>query len=200
MDLWQWLCGVPTEVTSLNRCGAYRDIVAENDVTMMTRYENGATGVFITCTHDPIGTDRLEIQCEGGKILVEDSRRAKIFRLMKDGKPVTEGQLNESLSMGELAALTRSNEGGGLYTVEEFENSDGWGVQHRKVMENFARHLLTGEPLLADGLAGLRGVQLANASQLSGWMGKTVKLPCDEESYDRELNRRIGEEGKFPLR
>ena len=29
------------------------------------------------CTHDAIGTDRLEIDLDGGKIVVEDSKKAK---------------------------------------------------------------------------------------------------------------------------
>ncbi len=197
LDLWQWLCGVPTEVTAVNRCGAYRDIAAENDVTLLTRYENGATGVFISCTHDPMGTDRLEIHCDGGKILVEDSKKCTVYRLKHSGKPVDEGYLNEHLSMMEL---TKEMHSGSLYETETLEATGGWGIQHRQVMENFAAHLLHGESLLADGLDGLRGVELANAAQLSGWLGRTVPVPCDEEAYRRELNKRIAEEGKFPLR
>ncbi len=49
----------------------------------MTEYANGATGSFITCTHDAIGTDRLEIDLDGGKIVVEDSKKAKIYRMKK---------------------------------------------------------------------------------------------------------------------
>ena len=67
-------------------------------------------------------------------------------------------------------------------------------------MENFALHILTGSPLLAPGSDGIMGVRLANASQLSAWTGCTVELPCDEEAYARELNKRIAAEGKFPIR
>ncbi len=200
LDLWQWLCGVPTSVTSLNLNGAYRNIGTENDVTMLTQYKNGATGVFITCTHDPIGTDRLEIHCDGGKILVEGSKKATIYRLMKDGQRIDESWMNQNISLAELQNLTKSNGTSGLYEIEEFESADPWGVQHGKVLENFALHLLNGEPLLADGMDGLRGVQLANAAQLSGWTGKTVENPCDEEAYNTELNRLIAAEGKFPIR
>ena len=67
-------------------------------------------------------------------------------------------------------------------------------------MENFAQHILYGTPLLAPGSDGINGVRLANAAQLSGWLGKTVDLPCDEERYIAELNKRIAAEGKYPLR
>lgn len=200
LDLWQWICGVPTKVTSININGCHRDIVVENDVTMVTEYANGATGVFITCTHDPIGTDRLEIDFDAGKIVVEDSKKATIYRMAKDGQRVDENYMNEHFTMMELARLTSSNAGGSLYEVETFENNDAWGIQHGTVMENFALHVLTGSPLLAPGADGIMGVRLANASQLSAWTGKTVPLPCDEEEYAAELNKLIAAEGKFPVR
>lgn len=200
LDLWQWICGVPTKVTSININGCHRDIVVENDVTMMTEYANGATGTFITCTHDPIGTDRLEIDLDAGKIVVENSEKATVYRMTKDGKRVNEDYLNENVTMMELMMLTRSNGGGGLYETETFENTDGWGIQHGTVMENFALHVLTGSPLLAPGEDGIMGVNLANASQLSAWLGKTVELPVDPELYAAELNKRIAAEGKFPVR
>ena len=200
LDLWQWICGVPCRVTSLNLNGAHRDIAVENDVTMVTQYPNGATGSFITCTHDAIGTDRLEIDLDAGKIVVENSKTATVYRMVKDGRQVDEEYMNQHMSMMELAMLTSSNGGGGLYETEVFENSDGWGVQHGTVMENFALHILTGSPLLAPGSDGIMGVRLANASQLSAWTGCTVELPCDEEAYARELNKRIAAEGKYPIR
>lgn len=196
LDLWQWICGVPCEVTSVNINGCHRDIAVENDVTIVTRYPNGATGSFITCTHDAIGTDRFEIDFDAGKIVVENSTKATIYRMKQ-----TEKEMNDTMDMMQVAMLTRSNSsGGGLYDVEEFENNDGWGVQHGTVMENFALHVLTGSDLLAPGADGIMGVRLANASQLSAWTGKTVPLPCDEEQYNAELNKLIAAEGKFPVR
>ncbi|MCI8441379.1 MAG: Gfo/Idh/MocA family oxidoreductase [Provencibacterium sp.] len=196
LDLWQWICGIPTKVYAKCLCGSHRDIVVENDVTIMTEYENGATGCFITCTHDAIGTDRLEIDLDGGKIVVNDSKKATIYRMNK-----TEDEMNGSMSMREVAMLTRSNaSGGGLYTTEEFENTDGWGMQHLTVMENFASHILNGTPLLAPGSDGINGVNLANAAQLSSWLQKEVENPVDPELYAKELNKKIAEEGKFPVR
>ena len=192
LDLWLWICGVPCEVMSLNLCGAHRDIAVENDVTLVTRYKNGSTGCFITCTHDPIGTDRLEIDLSKGKIVVENSKTATIYRLNQ-----SEEEMNASLSMQEAAMLTRSNgAGGGLYTVEAFESSDLWGCQHSMVIENFALHCLEGTPLLAPGAEGLLSVQLANASQLSAWQKHAVSFPCDEAAFNRELDQRIAAEGR----
>lgn len=196
LDLWQWICGVPTKVYSKNICGAHRDIAVENDVTMLVEFPNGATGTFITCTHDACGTDRLEIDLDNGKIVVEDSKKAKVYRMNK-----SEEELNNTMTMMEMSRLTSGNSAGNsLYTVEEFENTDGWGFQHTTVMENFAQHVIDGTPLLAPGSDGINGVNLANASQLSNWLGKEVSNPVDPEEYAAELNKYIAEEGKFPVR
>ena len=197
LDLWQWICGVPNKVYAKCLYGCHRDIIVENDVTVITEYPNGATGSFITCTHDPNGTDRLEIDLDNGKIVVDGSKTATVYRLKK-----SEDELNATMSMMELARITSGNSAGGegLYTVETFENTDGWGVQHTTVMENFALHILENKPLLAPGADGINGVNLANAILLSSWLGKEVELPVDEDLYLEELNKKIAEEGKFPTR
>ena len=195
LDLWQWICGIPSKVYAKCLYGCHRDIVVENDVTVVTQYPNGATGSFITCTHDAIGTDRLEIDLDAGKIVVEDSKKATIYRMKK-----SEPEMNETMTMMEVAMLTMGNAAGGLYETEEFENTDGWGFQHTTVMENFALHILEGAPLLAPGSDGINGVNLANAIQLSSWLGKEVDNPVDPELYAAELNKRIEAEGKFPTR
>ncbi len=194
LDLWQWICGIPSRVYAKCLYGCHRDIVVENDVTAVTEYPGGATGTFITCTHDPIGTDRLEIDLEKGKIVVDGSQKATVYRLAK-----TEDEMNATMSMGDVARLVSGNSAeGGLFTVETFENTDGWGKQHTTVMENFARHILDGTPLLAPGCDGINGVNLANAILLSSWLGKEVELPVDEDLYLAELNKKIAQEGKFP--
>lgn len=197
LDLWQWMCGVPSKVYAKIKFGCHRDIIVDNDVTIVTEYPNGATGSFITCTHDPIGTDRLEIDLDGGKIVVDGSKTATVTRLSKN-----EDAMNESMSMMDVMKLAMGNSAGGdsLFTVETFENSDGWGFQHTTVMENFALHMIEGSPLLAPGSDGINGVNLANACLLSSWLGKEVENPVDEDVYLAELNKHIAAEGKFETR
>ena len=196
LDLWQWICGIPNKVYAKCIYGSHRDIIVENDVTIVTEYPNGATGSFVTCTHDPNGTDRLEIDLDNGKIVVDNSKTATVYRLNK-----SEDEMNATMSMMDVSKLTSGNSaGGGMYTTETFENTDGWGYQHTTVMEDFAMHILEGTPLLAPGSDGINGVNLANATLLSAWLGKEVENPVDEDLYLAELNKRIAEEGKFPTR
>lgn len=194
LDLWQWICGVPTSVYAKCIAGCHRNIVVENDVTILTEYANGATGSFITCTHDMCGTDRFEIDLDKGKIVVEDSKRATVYRFTQ-----SEDELNaQDMDWGEISRLLMSNSSGSsLFTTETIEHEDRWGFQHGTVMQNFADHILKGTPLLAPGSDGINGVRLANAAQLSWWLDRKVENPVDEELYIAELNKRIKEEGKF---
>lgn len=194
LDLFQWICGMPKKVYSKIIYGAHRDIVVDNDVTSVFEFENGATGVLITCTHDIAGTDRLEIDLDKGKIVVEDSKKATILRFNK-----SETEMNATMTMQDVKNLTKSNsaDGNAMYKIEVLENTDGWGMQHLKVLENFAANILEGEKLIAPGADGINGVQLANAILLSAWLGKEVEIPVDEDLYIAQLNEQIKKEGKF---
>jgi len=195
LDLWQWICGVPKKVWAKARFGSHRPIVVENDVTVVVDYGNGATGVLITCTHDVLGTDRLEIDLDRGKIVVEDSRKATIYRFK-----MSEDEINAGIGSDEVARMMSGERSGNLFTAETIETTEGWGQQHVQVFDNFARHIVEGTPLLAPGTDGMNGVALANAILLSSWLEREIELPVDEALYLSELNKRIAAEGKYPER
>jgi predicted dehydrogenase len=196
LDLWQWICGVPQSVYAKVAYGFRRNIAVEDEVTALVDYGGGATGVFVTATHDRVGTDRLEVLGDNGKIVVDDSRTATVTRLK-----VSERQLGEGIDMPTVWRLLGGQENTDAYytsEVLEFESTSGEG--HARVLENFAANILNGEPLIAPGVEGINGVRLANAIYLSSWKGAEVPLDFDDDEYLSELNRRIAEEGKFPTR
>ena len=185
LDLWQWICGMPTKVRANLQFGSHRNIAVEDDVTAFVEYENGATGTFITCTHDILGTDRFEIHGDKGKIVVEGSKKVTVKRMKE-----SENELNKRLTFADVANLFRGEGMGDLFEVEEFEIPDQWGVQHINVMINFTEAILEGKKLLAPGTDGINGVILSNAMHLSSWTGKDIELPFDEDLYLEELNKR----------
>lgn len=197
LDLIQWIAGVPTKVYSKIKHGFRRDIAVEDEVTALMEYENGATGVFVTCTHDLLGTDRLEILGDKGKIVVEDSKTVTVKRLKE-----SENILNKNMDMEDVKRLFMGQMNTkDLYSTEVFTEESAWGEQHSGVLENFARHILYGEDLLAPGAEGINGVRLANAIHLSTWTGEEIVLKdFDDDLYLNELNKRIKEEAKFDLR
>ena len=44
LDLWQWICGIPTKVTSKNINGSHRKIDVENDVDVYKRQSPACRG------------------------------------------------------------------------------------------------------------------------------------------------------------
>ncbi len=187
LDLLNMLCGAPSRVYSINRYGCHRDITVENDVTITLEYPNGATGVFVACTHDPLGTDRLELNFDKGKIIVENSNQATVYRFHQ-----SEQEWNDTLSMRDLMMMRQNPDN--LYSVEEIKANLTYGTEYVDIFENFANHILCGEPLLATMEDGLREVQLANSIQLSGWLGAPVEHPSSAEEYNTWLEKMIESE------
>ncbi|SFB97464.1 Predicted dehydrogenase [Alkalibacterium subtropicum] len=194
LDLWQWICGVPESVYSKVSYGFRRNIAVEDEVTAVVDYGDGATGTFITATHDLVGTDRFEILGDKGKIVVDGSQVATVTRLKKP-----EQELSEEMDFEDVKKLFMGQmDTDELYTQEKIEFESSWGEQHSGVLENFAANILDGTPLLAPGSDGINGVRLANAIHLSSWTGEEVSLKdLNEEVYLEELNKHIKEEGKF---
>ncbi|UFU01793.1 Gfo/Idh/MocA family oxidoreductase [Ruania suaedae] len=196
LDLWQWICGVPQSVFAKAAFGFRRDIAVEDEVTALVDYGDGATGVFITATHDLIGTDRFEILGDRGKIVVDGSATATVTRLTEDERVISDGVAKEDVRrmfQGQLGLDEKMQ-------TETISFDSAWGSQHAEVIRNFAAHINDGEPLLAPGTDGMNGVRLANAIHLSAWLGREVPLDFDESEYLAELNARIREEGQFPER
>jgi len=193
LDLLQWICGKPEKVYAKLQYGAGRNIVVENEVNALLDFGNGATGSFITCTNDIVGTDRFEIFGTKGKIIVEDSKKLVVKQLV-----APEAELSENMNMQDVMKLFMGQINMSDYvtvTEEEFETPQG--LQHISVLNNFADHVVKGEPLLANGREGINGVTLANAMHLSSWLDKEVDYNVDGDLYLAELNKRIAEEGKF---
>lgn len=167
LDLWQWICGMPRLVDVRMHFGKWHDIEVEDDVTAYVEYPNGATGTFITSTGDTPGTNRFEIVCDGGT-LTTDGGTLHLTRL----------EVPESVFTRENKTPFASPKAASC-NVE----TDGKNEQHVGVMNAFAGAILRGEPLVADGREGIRGLTISNAMHLSAWTGKSVELPLDEHLF-----------------
>lgn len=174
LDLIQWICGMPSKVQAFCHEGKWHNIEVEDDVTAYLEYPNGATGVFITSTGDAPGTNRFEVDLERAKIVCEDNK-ISVYEL--------------EVSEREFCFTTKEGfavPAGKWIDVE----TEGENLQHVGVLRAFAAAILRGEPLVARGEEGIRGLTLSNAMHLSGWLGKAVEIPFDEELFLQELNKR----------
>ena len=167
LDLLQWLCGLPVRVRAFCHEGKWHDIEVEDDVTAYLEFENGATGVFVSTTGDAPGTNRLEITGSRGKVVCENDRLV-FSRLAADER-------EWCVSCPEAFRKPDCD----TYEVE----TDGKNPQHSGVLNAFAGNILRGEPLIADGREGIRGLTLSNAMHLSSWLDKPVDVPFDEQLF-----------------
>ena len=175
LDLWQWICGMPSKVKAICHEGKWHDIEVEDDVSIYVEYPNGATGTFITTTGDYPGTNRLEITLDKAKIVCENGE----IRMFLLNTLTSEFTKNSEEGFGSIE--------GEWVTVE----TDGINDQHVGVMNAFAAHILRGEPLVAEGKEGINGLTISNAAFLSSWLDKTIELPMDEELYYELLKKKI---------
>ncbi len=171
LDLWQWICGMPVEITAACDIGKYHHIEVEDDVTLFARYENGATGVFITSTGEYPGTNRLEISGSLGKLVLENG-------LLKWWK------LSESER--EVCFNSPSNCPAISSEYEEF-SADTPETAHRGILQNFTNAILYGEELLAPGTDGILELSISNAAYLSSKIGKPVSIPLNGADFDALL-------------
>ena len=175
LDLLQWICGLPVSVHAFLKYGQWHDIEVEDDVTAYMEFANGATGCFVTTTGDAFGTNRLEIQLEKGKIVIEN-HEIKVWEFA-----VSEPEFSK----------TAENPFAKMETKELEIETDGKNEQHYGVMNAFAGAILRGEPLVARGEEGINGLMLSNAMHLSSWTESKVTLPIDEDLYYEELMKRV---------
>lgn len=171
LDLWQWICGMPKSIHASCTVGKYHDIGVEDDVTIQGEYENGMSATFITTTGETPGTNRLEISGELGKIVIEDGK-LRYWKLDRNERDIC------------------ANEKNGFYnsTPEYSEYAADIVPGHPIVLENFAKAILNGEELIANGEEGINSLTISNAAYLSAWEGRTVTLPIDEKAFEAHLD------------
>lgn len=176
LDLWQWICGMPSRVRAFCGFGKYHAIEVEDDVTAYVEYPNGATGVFVTSTGEWPGSNRFEISADRGKVVVEEGKLT-FWRLR-----VSERQFN------------RENKNG-------FGTPEAWKCEvplpgsesgHKGITSDWVKAIRTGAPLLAPGCEGINGLQISNAMHLSAWTDGWVNIPVDEDLFLKHLQERIG--------
>lgn len=175
LDLWQWICGLPTRCRAFVGFGKYHNIEVDDEVTAYVEYENGATGVFITTTGEAPGTNRLEIVGDQGKVVME-------------GGNITFWRTRESVS--KFCEEYKGGFGSPEVWKCDIPSSKG-GEAHRGITKNWVNAIRTGSPLLAPGTEGIKGVELANAMLLSAWTDSWINIPVDEELFHEKLQEKI---------
>ena len=175
VDMWNWFFGLPDRVYADMEFGRYNDFLVDDAVDIQFSYDSGFHGTMISATGEAPGVNRLEIWGSRGRLTVEET--ARLF-------------FDENAMSTEEFGLVNTEKFAGIpHTQREIqlEETENLYVQ---ILRNFGQHLLDGVPLIAEGIDGLRQVQLANAVYLSGWEGRKVALPVDNGAYLKGLSDR----------
>lgn len=174
LDLWQWIFGMPQSIYASCDVGKYHQIEVEDDVTLLAKYQNGATATFITSTGEYPGTNRLEISGSLGKMVLEN------------------GTLTLTKTAEDEREFCNSRQASPKIPVTTTVFKDEPGKEpHLQILEDFAKAVLTGSPLLAPGEQGVLELTLSNAAYLSAWTGKPVTLPLNNAEFNAHLAKRI---------
>ena len=181
LDLLQWLCGMPARVTAIVGVGKHHAVEVEDDVTALLEWPPGpdgfsATGTFVTTTGESPGVNRLEIVGDHGT-LVTDGRTT--VDLYANARP-TGDYVRTSDDAGTDARVPHAR------TTTHF---DAVRKGHEAITANFVDSIRTGAPLIAPGVEGVRGVDLANAMLMSGLTRRPVDLPTDRAAFADLLDR-----------
>lgn len=168
LDLWQWICGMPTKITAFCDVAKYHKIEVEDDVTIQVRYENGGVGTFITSTGEYPGTNRLEISGDLGKLVLENG----VLKYWKLSQSVSDNIENSAECFTEIPCE---------YSEETFTEPK---YPHGLIIENFKNRILYGEELISPAEDGLCELSISNGAFLSSWTDSTVSLPLDCEKFD----------------
>lgn len=171
LDLWQWLFGMPDRIYAKASFGKYYDIEVEDDVMAFMEYDNGTTGEYITSTGEAPGTNRLEIACDMGNLVIENNTLVFYRNIISERK---HNQINTApFGIPECWKC-------------EIPVDFSGGEQHVGILKNFTNALLNGDELLAKGEDGILGLTISNSIHLSAWTGETVDVKHfpDNRFYD----------------
>lgn len=175
LDIFQWICGMPSEVTAFCEFGKYHQIEVEDEVTAYLRYSNQATGVFVGSTGEAPGVNRFDIIADKGSLHFDS------------------GRLTQKLNQQSTAEFNQTTHN--MFGMPETEQSDQTPSekvnQHAIVMNNFVQAILNDVPLLVPAEQGLASLDIANAMLLSTWQQKNVTLPLDRAEYQQHLTEKV---------
>lgn len=170
LDMINMLFGLPNSVYARCSIGKYHNISVEDEAMLILSY-NDFDLTFRTATGECPGTNRMEIACDMGKVIVENGK-------------ITCALLDES----ERRLCFDSNESFPSFGVKVTDIvTEGVDSAHIGIINNFRDAILYGTPLTASGTDGVNEIMLSNAAYLSAYTKETVKLPLSDSKRIEEL-------------
>ncbi|MEM8498106.1 MAG: Gfo/Idh/MocA family oxidoreductase [Pseudomonadota bacterium] len=175
LDIFQWLCGMPSKLQAFCRFGHTHNIEVEDEATAYFEYANGASGVFVGSTGEAPGVNRFDVIGDKGHLSFDGEK----LWLTENQQSAREFSRN-TLDMFGMPETSRRE-----IVVDRHVN------QHALVLSNFVTAITRGAELIAPASEGLASLELANAMLLSSWEQRSLTLPLNADEYQIALQKKL---------
>ncbi|HLV35291.1 MAG TPA: Gfo/Idh/MocA family oxidoreductase [Spirillospora sp.] len=167
LDMICHLVGMPKRLYAWTPTIAHQ-IAPEDTAQAMLQWDNGAIGSFHASTAEAGQPQRFEIIGTGGHLQVNRGS----LRFASFDTDVIEFIKTSDKAFAEPNLIEES-----IPLDTSFEGT------HRDVHRDFYNAIVHGKPVSADGVTGIRGLELANAMIYSNYTGQVVEFPLDRQQY-----------------
>lgn len=168
IDIFQWMNGMPSEITAVMSNASHDNAEVEDISIAIGRYDNGSL-VQITSSVIHHGEEQ-QLIFQGKNARVSVPWKLKASKSKQNGFPEEDLDLEEKLQQvyNEQPELKFESHAGQIYDVLQ-------AIQGKKTV-------------LVDGIQGRQTLEFITAIYQSASLGKTVKLPLNEDSpfYTRD--------------
>lgn len=169
LDVVIWLFGAPVSVLGRCRFGRFHEIEVEDDVTALLDFSSGMSALVVAGTGEAPGTNRLEVSCDRGRIVLEEG----VALVHRNREPSSVHRRRET-SGRPLADVERL----------EFPVRNATGLA---LLRNFVAAIRGSERLLAPAHEAAAAVEVANAILWSSLLERALSLPLDGLGFERAL-------------
>ena len=139
-------------------------------------FADGVTAVFITSTAEVPGTNRLEVTCDRGRLVLESG----VLTFQRTEEPIPDIIAHSSEKMPSPAN----------WSINSPLTND---ISATEVFDHFADAIRgNGKPLVT-GEEAINSLELANAMLLSTFLNREITLPLDADLYETELMKRVAQ-------
>jgi len=183
LDLFQWIGGMPTRIMAMLSTRLHK-IEVENVAHVICRYEQPKSGSLYLTSAEVPGTDRLALCGDKGTLVFEDGK----LRLGRLSRPISRHVFECPEASADDIIPPRC-------TWRAVKISGPPGGEHVRVIRAFARHVLRGTDMVANGAEAINELEISNAVYLSGFSARAVDLPVDAGAMDRLLARLARQRG-----
>lgn len=176
LDQFLWIGGQPKSVQAIAATRLHT-IEVENTGAALCDYGDGKIGMFYVSTAELATEEKMEVLGDKGA-------------LVWDGHKLRMSTPEQDISEHIRTCPTNSGNPGTWSEIELPDSAYGAGEVHRA----FARAIRENDTslIIADGEAGVRSLELANAILLAGYTRRQVNLPIDRNAVERMLKKLQG--------